>query len=207
MVSMRHLSWIAVAVAVVLVVALAYPLLQTTRQLRTVQSELGRANEQVVQSEKAATERERANANLQKELDAASKARTEVQENLDEATSDNEQLRKELEKASAQIEQLTNAAQSKLNETQSQLKNVEAELESAKRVADQEKSGRAELEQRAAGLNAELKKADGQRIELQEKLDKANSEIERLRSELQNPSQSEEGNSKSQQPDGTEVGE
>jgi cytochrome c-type biogenesis protein CcmH/NrfG len=71
MASMRHLSWIAVAVAVVLVIALAYPLLQTTRQLRTVQSELGRANEQVVQSEKAAKELERVNANLHKELDAA----------------------------------------------------------------------------------------------------------------------------------------
>jgi ferritin-like metal-binding protein YciE len=70
-------------------------------------------------------------------------------------------LRKELEKAAAQIEQLTNAAQSKLDETQTQLNNVEAELESAKQAAHQEKAGRAELEQRAAGLTAELKKADG----------------------------------------------
>jgi cytochrome c-type biogenesis protein CcmH/NrfG len=86
---MRHLPWIAVGLTVVLMVLLAYPLLQTTRQLRRVQSELTRANEQVVQVRAGTAELERVVANLKAELDEANKARTELHGKMAEATTDN----------------------------------------------------------------------------------------------------------------------
>jgi len=43
---MRQWPWIAIAVAVVALAALIYPLVQTQKRLKLVQSELGRANEQ-----------------------------------------------------------------------------------------------------------------------------------------------------------------
>ena len=52
-------------------------------------------------------------------------------------------------------------------------------------MAEQAKAQVAELEEKAASLNSELQKADGQRIDLQAKLDEAGSEIERLKSELE----------------------
>jgi chromosome segregation ATPase len=61
---------------------------------------------------------------------------------------------------------------------------MQSELKSAKQTADRAKAQVAELEQKGAGLNAELQKADGQRIDLQAKLDEAGSEIERLKREL-----------------------
>ena len=48
-------------------------------------------------------------------------------------------------------------------------------------MAEQAKAQVAELEEKAASLNSELQKADGQRIDLQAKLDEAGSEIERLK--------------------------
>ena len=56
---MRHWPWILVALAVVAMAVLVYPLLQTQQRLRLVQSELGRANEQVVQARAASAELER----------------------------------------------------------------------------------------------------------------------------------------------------
>jgi len=70
---------------------------------------------------------------------------------------------------------------------------MQSELESAQQAVDQEKARRAELEERAAKLTSELQKADGQRIELQEKLDQANAEIKRLNSELQQAGATQEG--------------
>jgi hypothetical protein len=56
---MRHWLWIAIAVAVVALTALIYPLVQTQKRLKLVQSELGKANEQVVQARAGTAERER----------------------------------------------------------------------------------------------------------------------------------------------------
>ncbi|MET0502917.1 MAG: hypothetical protein ABW172_15460, partial [Candidatus Binatia bacterium] len=61
----------------------------------------------------------------------------------------------------------------------------EAELANKKQTADQERAQITELEQRASNLDSELKKADGQRIELREKLNQANAEVERLKTELE----------------------
>ena len=44
---------------------------------------------------------------------------------------------------------------------------AQSELESAKQEGEQAKAQVAELEQKAASLNSELQKADGQRIDLQ----------------------------------------
>jgi peptidoglycan hydrolase CwlO-like protein len=52
-------------------------------------------------------------------------------------------------------------------------------------VAEQAKAQVAALEQEGVNLKSELQKADGQRIELQAKLDEAGSKIERLKSELE----------------------
>jgi uncharacterized protein HemX len=66
---MRRLPWIALALAVVSVVVLVFPLVRTQQHLRAVQKELGTTNEQVVKLEKVI-------ADLKTELDAANKAYT-----------------------------------------------------------------------------------------------------------------------------------
>jgi septal ring factor EnvC (AmiA/AmiB activator) len=100
---MRAWQWVALAVAVVVVAALVYPLVETRRQLKAVGSELVRAEEQVVRARAGTAKLENVVASLKTELDAANKKRTELQENLDESNSDNEQLRKELDSAQAQL--------------------------------------------------------------------------------------------------------
>jgi len=88
---MRHWSWILTAMAIIALAVVIYPLVQTQKRLRLVQTELNRANEQVVQAKAGAAELERVVANLKTELDAATMARTELQGNLEEANSDVEQ--------------------------------------------------------------------------------------------------------------------
>ena len=85
----------------------------------------------------------------------------------------------------------TKSVQSRLAETQSRLEAAQSELESAKQQAEQAKAQVAELEQKGANLKLELQKGDGQRIELQAKLDEAGSEIERLKSELEKATRAE----------------
>src|SRR5680860_217023 len=85
---MRHWSWILTAMAIIALAVVIYPLVQTQKRLRLVQTELNRANEQVVQAKAGAAELERVVANLKTELDAATMARTELQGNLEEANSD-----------------------------------------------------------------------------------------------------------------------
>jgi septal ring factor EnvC (AmiA/AmiB activator) len=88
-----------IAIVSLIIVLLLVSLVQGHKQLRTVQKELGRANEQVVQDKAATAELEKSVANLKTELEAADKKRTELQGNLDEANSDNDVLRRELEAA------------------------------------------------------------------------------------------------------------
>ncbi len=225
--SVRHLPWIAVGIAIVAVVMLAYPALQTQKKLRVVETQWVRANEQVVKARAAAAQLEKVVGNLKAELAAANTASRQFQENVDEANSDNEHLRmqldaarsglkanlargvqltaelektkteiaksndqttalrKRLENTAAMVDQLTRektAAESTVTELRSQSEAMEAKLEKADRAADQERTRNGELEKRVANLTAELQKADGQRIELGEKLDAANAEIERLKS-------------------------
>ena len=210
---MRQWPWIALAVAVVALAALIYPLVQTQKRLTLVQSELGRANEQVVQARAGATELERVVANLKTELDAATMARRELQGNLEEANSDvehmrmefdaaqaelekakqaagqaNEELanaRKELEAASAEVNRLTadrDTGQSQLSEKQSQLEARAAELAMAKEATVQANAKVTELEETAANI---AKDAEAERDKLQVALDQANSEVDRLKTELQ----------------------
>ena len=116
---MRHWRWIVVALAVIAMAVLVYPLLQTQKRLRLAQSELARANEQVVQARAGTAELERLVASLKTELDAAIRARTQLQGSLDEA----------------RVNQLTadrDTAQSRLSEKQSQLEAMEAELAKAR---------------------------------------------------------------------------
>ena len=98
---MRRWPFVASALAIIalIIVLLLVSLVQGHKQLRSVQRELGRTNEQVVQDKAATAELEKSVANLKTELDAADKKRTELQGNLDEANSDNDVLRRELEAA------------------------------------------------------------------------------------------------------------
>src|SRR5262245_3585927 len=88
---MRRWYWVAVVIAA-LAVAFLVPLLQAQNQLSEVQGELTKANEQVEQGTKRASELETAAANLKNELDAA-------QAHLKESQTQGEGLRAELEKA------------------------------------------------------------------------------------------------------------
>jgi cell division protein FtsL len=56
---MRHLPWIIAVLIAAAIIVIAYPVVQTQRQLWAVQSELNRANEQVVQAELASSDLER----------------------------------------------------------------------------------------------------------------------------------------------------
>jgi len=95
---MYRVPWIALALAVVAVVVLVFPLVRTEQHLKDVRNELGRTNEQVVKLEKVI-------ANLKTELDEANTARTQFQGSLDEATISIEQLRKELDAAQSQLKE------------------------------------------------------------------------------------------------------
>ena len=199
---MRTWQWVATGVAVAVLAALIYPLVQTQKQLRVVQRELGTANEQVVQARAGTAELERVIINLKTELDAATMARTELQGNLDEANSDVAQLReqfgagqaelekakhaeaevanvrKELEVATAQVERLT----TDIDTAQSKLETMAIELAKAKEGTEQANAKATELEETAANI---AKDAEAERSKLQVALDQANAEIERLKIELQ----------------------
>ena len=115
----------------------------------------------------------------------------QTQQHLAAAKSQLESAKQALANENAERKQLETksddalkSAQSQLAEAKSRLEATESELKSAKQAADRAKAQVAELEQKAAGLNLELQKADGQRIDLQAKLDEAGSEIERLKREL-----------------------
>jgi chromosome segregation ATPase len=99
----------------------------------------------------------------------------------------------EYEELQVKLEQATSAhksAESRLAEMQSRLNGAETDLASTKndlastkQLSDQIKAQVDSLEQKAASLTSELRKADGQRIELQLKLDEAKSETARLKRE------------------------
>ena len=100
---MRAWAWIAIGLAVVALAVLFFPLVHMQKELRLVQIELGRANEQVA-------ELERVVANLKTELDAANRARTQLQGSLDEANSEIKKRQSEVERLSAELEKATNLA-------------------------------------------------------------------------------------------------
>ena len=82
-----------------------------------------------------------------------------------------------------QLEQALKSAESRLAEAQSRLDGAENDLASTKHLSDQIKVQVDGLEQKVATLTSELRKADGQRIELQLKLDEAKIEIAKLKRE------------------------
>ena len=75
----------AFAILALIIVVLVIALLQGQRHLRSMQSELGRTNEQVVQARAASAELEKTMATLKTELDEAGKKLIQLQGNLDEA--------------------------------------------------------------------------------------------------------------------------
>ncbi len=183
---MRYLPVIGVALGIVALIVLVFPLVQTQRHLREVRTELGKTNEQLVQERGATAELEGVVANLKAELDAANRARTEFKENLDDANSDMEQLRSDLDAAQSQLregkaelsesetqigdlkKQLAttttdrDAAQSKLGDTQSQLEGLNSELAKAKEAAEQANTKATELENAVNSANAEIGRLKGE---------------------------------------------
>ena len=100
---MRPFPLIAIAIGIVALIALVFPLVQNQRHLREARTELGRTKEQLVQDRAASAQLEQTVSNLKTDLDAANKARTELKENLDDASSDVEQLRNDLDTAQSQL--------------------------------------------------------------------------------------------------------
>ena len=94
------LTLIAVGV-IVLVVGVVH----SQEHLRSVQRELDRANEQIVQSKRANANLATSAAKLETEVDEANKARTDIQGKLDEANSTIEQLRKDLATSQSQLKE------------------------------------------------------------------------------------------------------
>jgi septal ring factor EnvC (AmiA/AmiB activator) len=78
---MRNVLAIALGLAVLALIALVIPLLSSQRQLREVQRELAKTNEQVVQDRNASDQLEQTISNLKAELDTANKARTALKDN------------------------------------------------------------------------------------------------------------------------------
>jgi chromosome segregation ATPase len=97
----------------------------------------------------------------------------------EKATAESAERRGQLEQAAAALK----SAESRLAETQSRLDGAETNLADTKQLSDQVKVQVDSLEQKAATLTSELRKADGQRIELQLKLDQAKAEIAKLKHE------------------------
>ena len=195
--------WIAVATALVALPLLAHPLFQTQRQLWSVQSELGEANEQ--DQGRAATGRERVLASLKTELVAANKARLLLQSNLDEAKSDNAQLRRDLDAAhlrskereaqgqehAAELEKArttTEAAKAELTKREKELGEVneqlasereasQSQIETLNKTANEAKSKLVESERQIAALKEALELASRQVEQLTSNKDAAESKL------------------------------
>ena len=104
----------------------------------------------------------------------------------EKATAEREELQVKLEQVTSDLkstESRVAETQSRLAETQSRLEGAQNELTNTKQLSDQTKAQIDGLEQKAASLTSELRKADGQRIELQLKLDEAKAEIAKLKRE------------------------
>ena len=145
--SMRYAPAIALALAIIALVALVFPLVQTQRHLREEHAELGRTNGELVQARAASDELERVVSNLKAELDSANKARKELKENLDEANSDVDQLHKDVELAQSQLQD----RESQVQELTADLAKARTDLESA---ANEAKTSQAALDQ----ANAEIER-------------------------------------------------
>jgi chromosome segregation ATPase len=210
---MRHWFWIAIAVAIVALAALIYPLVQTQKRLKLVQSELGRANEQIIQARAGAAELERVVANLKTELDAATRARTELQGRLDEANSDNEELRTQIDAAQSELQEkeaqgerltveldkaksATAAAKAGLTKREKQLVEVneqlaserqttQSQIEALSKAADEAKAKISETETRVAGLTEQLEAASAQVEQLTSDRDTAQSKLGETQSQLE----------------------
>jgi chromosome segregation ATPase len=167
---MRQWPWIAMAVAVVALAALIYPLVQTQKRLKLAQSELGRANQQIVQARAGTGELERVVANLKTELDAATMARTELQGNLEETNSDVEHMRMEFDAAQAELEKAnesSNQAKAEAAKNATQITDLRQELEAASSKVEQLTTDRdtaqaklSETQTQLEAINAALEKAN-----------------------------------------------
>jgi chromosome segregation ATPase len=179
---------------------------QANANLATAQSQLKEkdAHTQEVITELEKTKKETF-AQLAAEREATQKQFETITNEATKKLSESEKrvadLTEQLKSVSSLVQQLTaerDAAQSRLSDTQSELAKAkeatqqanakleatEAEFEKAKEAAEQANSRVTELE--SAGANT-AKEAETERSKLQAALDQANTEIERLKSELEKP--------------------
>jgi septal ring factor EnvC (AmiA/AmiB activator) len=118
---MRYFISLAVGLAVVALIALVFPLLQT---------------QELVQERGASAELEKVVANLKTELNTANKGGAQLKAKLDEASANIEQLRNELA-----------AAKSQSTESQAHAQELTTELEKARRDADQQRAAERQASQ------------------------------------------------------------
>ena len=110
-----------------------------------MESELRKANEQVVETRSASAALEKVVASLKTELHAAKSAHAEFQGKLDQANGEIQQLSDRLASAEAQ-----------LAERQSQAEQLTNELEKARSVTDAAKAGLAKREEQLGELSEQL---------------------------------------------------
>ena len=188
-------AWIVGAVLVIVSIFAGYRMVQTQQHLAAAQSELESAKQA---AEKANAERNE----LQTKLDEATSEVRSAQSRLAKTQPLLEAAQSALESAKQAVRRRTPSAlkfrpnwtrpHRRPNQSNPSLrrrslvwKQRKANLRAPSKWRNRQKRKSAELEQKAASLNSELQKADGQRIDLQAKLDEAGSEIERLKSELE----------------------
>ena len=156
---MRYFLSIAAGLAVVALIALVFPLLQS---------------QELVQERRASAELEKVVANLKTELDTANKGGAQLKAKLDETNANIEQLRNELA-----------AAKSQSTESQVHEQELTTELEKARKVADQQLAAERQASQsQIDALNktaeegkAKLSDADKQIADLQAQLATASAQL------------------------------
>lgn len=203
---MRYWSWVLTAIAILALVVLIFPLVHTQKQLRLVQTELGRANEQVVQATAATAELEKVVTNQKTELAAANASRTQLERNIadanskieqlqkgfDAAQAENEELRAQLDKAKRETEQAQSEHDKQLADLKSQAEGAAAQVTQATADRDTALSKLAETQSQLESVESEFEKAkvanaeaSKKLTELQANLDQATAEVERLKTALE----------------------
>ena len=168
------LTLIAVGV-IVLVVGVVH----SQEHLRSVQRELDRANEQIVQSKRANADLATSVAKLETEVDEANKARTEIQGHLNDANSTIEQLRKK------QLKENQTHAQELMSELEKDRKQADDQLTAEKEanrrqfetITDEATKKLSESEKRVADLTDQFKSVSAQVEQLKTEKDAAESKL------------------------------
>ena len=163
---MRYFLSIATGLAVVALIALVFPLLQS---------------QELVEERGASAELEKVVANLKTELDMANKGGAQLKAKLDETSAKIEQLRNELAAAKSQsTENQAHANQQLVAERQAS----QSQIDALNKTAEEGKAKLSEAERQIADLKKQLVATTADREAAQSKLSETQSQLDALNSEL-----------------------